>query len=83
MGVDTAPVVIPEGAAAQRDRVSVPFFFQPSFGAVIETIPTTIDEFHPAHYEPVVAGEWICEVDGDAGLTCSSGRGDYPWHGCW
>lgn len=52
-------VVIPEGAAAQRDRVSVPFFFQPSFGAVIETIPTTIDEFHPAHYEPVVAGEWI------------------------
>ena len=52
-------VVIPEGDAARRDRVSVPFFFQPSFGAVIETIPTTIDATHPAHYEPVVAGEWI------------------------
>jgi hypothetical protein len=26
---------------------------------VIETIPTTIDQSHPAHYEPVVAGEWI------------------------
>ena len=52
-------VVVPEGDDAGRDRVSVPYFFQPSFGAVIETIPTTIDAEHPAHYEPVVAGEWI------------------------
>ena len=52
-------VVIPEGADAQRDRVSVPFFFQPSFGAVVETIPTTVTPESPAHYEPVVAGEWI------------------------
>lgn len=52
-------VVIPDGDDARRDRVSVPFFFQPSFGAVIETIPTTVDDDHPLHYEPVVAGEWI------------------------
>ncbi|MEM7286658.1 MAG: 2-oxoglutarate and iron-dependent oxygenase domain-containing protein [Actinomycetota bacterium] len=52
-------VVIPDGADAALDRVSVPYFFQPSFGAVIETIPTTVDEEHPLHYEPVVAGEWI------------------------
>lgn len=52
-------VVIPEGADAEVDRVSVPYFFQPSFGAVIETIPTTVDDDHPQQYEPVVAGEWI------------------------
>ena len=52
-------VVIPEGDDATRDRVSVPFFFQPSFGAVIETIPTTVTADAPLHYEPVVAGEWI------------------------
>ena len=52
-------VVIPEGDDAGVDRVSVPYFFQPAFGAVIETIPTTVDDEHPLHYEPVVAGEWI------------------------
>ena len=48
-----------EGEDAAVDRVSVPYFFQPSFGAVIETIPTTVDDEHPLHYDPVVAGEWI------------------------
>lgn len=52
-------VVIPDDGSAGTDRVSVPYFFQPSFGALIETIPTTIDGDHPLHYEPVVAGEWI------------------------
>lgn len=52
-------VVIPEGEAAAADRVSIPFFFQPAFGAVITTIPTTITEDAPLRYEPVVAGEWI------------------------
>lgn len=52
-------VVVPADEDASKDRVSVPYFFQPSFGAVIETIPTTVDDDHPRHYEPVVAGEWI------------------------
>ncbi len=52
-------VVLPDGPDARRDRVSVPFFFQPAFGTVIETIPTTITDARPRHYEPVVAGEWI------------------------
>ncbi|MGI9607556.1 MAG: isopenicillin N synthase family dioxygenase [Acidimicrobiales bacterium] len=52
-------VVVPEGDDAMRDRVSVPFFFQPAFSAVIETIPTTISADAPARYDPVVAGEWI------------------------
>ena len=61
-------VVVPEGEDASKDRVSVPYFFQPSFGAVIETIPTTVDADHPLHYEPVVAGEWIT-AKSMAGLT--------------
>lgn len=52
-------VVIPDGDDATHDRVSVPFFFQPAFGTVIETIPTTVTPESPQHYEPVVAGEWI------------------------
>ena len=52
-------VVIPEGAQAHRDRVSVPFFFQPSYRAVIETIPTTVTGDRPAKYGPVISGEWI------------------------
>ena len=66
-------VVIPDGADRGRDRMSVPFFFQPSYRAVIETIPTTITPARPARYEPVVSGEWIAaksasmlEDDGDS-----------------
>ncbi len=52
-------VVIPDGDDQHRDRVSVPFFFQPSYRARIETIPTTITPARPGHYEPVLSGEWI------------------------
>ena len=52
-------VVIPDGADQHRDRVSVPFFFQPSYRARIETIPTTITPERPAKYGPVISGEWI------------------------
>lgn len=52
-------VVIPDSDDRQRDRMSVPFFFQPSYRAVIETIPTTITQERPARYKPVVSGEWI------------------------
>lgn len=50
-------VVVPDSTAA--DRVSIPFFFQPRYDAVVETAPTTITEQQPARYEPVVAGDWI------------------------
>ena len=52
-------VVIPNGDDQHRDRVSVPFFFQPSYRARIETIPTTITAERPAKYGPVISGEWI------------------------
>ena len=52
-------VVIPDDGDRLRDRMSVPFFFQPTYRAVIETIPTTITPQRPARYKPVVSGEWI------------------------
>ncbi len=52
-------VVIPDTEDRLRDRISVPFFFQPSYKAVIETIPTTITADRPARYDPVISGEWI------------------------
>ena len=62
---------IPEGASlmlqihyvttgkVERDRMSVPYFFQPSYGALIETIPTTVTDDRPSRYEPVISGKWI------------------------
>ena len=52
-------VVVPAGAERSEDRVSIPFFFQPAFGTVVDTIPTTINDDNPKHYGPVIAGEWI------------------------
>ena len=39
--------------------MSVPYFFQPTYKAVIETIPTTITPERPARYGPVISGKWI------------------------
>ena len=52
-------VVVPAGDDQHRDRMSMPFFFQPSYRAKIETIPTTITPDRPAKYGPVLSGEWI------------------------
>ena len=52
-------VVIPGGPDQERDRMSVPYFFQPSYGALIETIPTTVTDDRPSRYEPVMSGKWI------------------------
>lgn len=55
-------VIIPEDAQHRdRDRISVPFFHQPTYTASIETIPTTLSSNEPTTYAPVVSGEWIAE----------------------
>tara|TARA_B100000427_G_scaffold16098_1_gene12587 strand:- start:1563 stop:2540 length:978 start_codon:yes stop_codon:yes gene_type:complete len=53
-------VVLPDGSNdRERDRISIPFFFQPTYTAEIETIPTTLKKNEESSYEPVVSGEWI------------------------
>jgi len=45
-----------------RDRLSLVFFHQPAYDAVIECIPTCVSPETPPRYEPVTSGEWILEM---------------------
>jgi isopenicillin N synthase-like dioxygenase len=40
-------------------RRSLAFFHEANYDALVETIPTCIDEGHPAKYPPVIAGEHL------------------------
>ena len=50
-------VVVPDDVTG--DRISVAFFHQPAYDAVIECIPTCTSPDDPPHHEPVTSGEWI------------------------
>ena len=50
-------VVVPDGVTG--DRISVAFFHQPAYDALIECIPTCTSPEDPPHHEPVTSGEWI------------------------
>jgi isopenicillin N synthase-like dioxygenase len=53
-------VVNPERSDAARSRrLSLVYFHQPNEDALIECIPTCVDQAHPARYAPVTAGEHI------------------------
>ena len=39
------------------ERYSIPFFFNPSHGALVEVVPTCITEERPSRYEPLKVGE--------------------------
>lgn len=57
--VSTLHRVVVPGDYPVPDRISIPFFFQPNFHAVVATAPTTVTADNPSRYEPVIAGEWI------------------------
>ncbi len=50
-------VVVHEQAVGSR--ISVAFFHQPAYDAVIECIPTCTSPDDPPHHEPITSGEWI------------------------
>ena len=50
-------VIVPEGVTGER--ISVAFFHQPAYDALIECIPTCTSPDDPPHHEPVTSGEWI------------------------
>ena len=50
-------VVVPESVTG--DRISVAFFHQPAYDALIECIPTCTSTDDPPHHQPVTSGEWI------------------------
>lgn len=42
-----------------RDRYSVPVFFNPSYDAVVECLPSCVTAERPARYGPIRAGDYI------------------------
>jgi isopenicillin N synthase-like dioxygenase len=42
-----------------RERYSIPFFFGPNYDAVVQALPSCVDEGHPEKYPAIVAGEYI------------------------
>jgi isopenicillin N synthase-like dioxygenase len=51
-------VVNPPADAVGARRLSVPFFHQPNYDAVIECLPTCCTSDNPAKYLPVTSGEY-------------------------
>jgi isopenicillin N synthase-like dioxygenase len=49
----------PREVAATHSRVSIPYFVQPNYDAVIECIDTCFDDENPAKYGPVRNGEYL------------------------
>jgi isopenicillin N synthase-like dioxygenase len=47
----------PREAAAGNRRLSIPFFHQPNFDALIECLPTCCGPDNPARYEAVTSGQ--------------------------
>lgn len=52
-------VVNPPADQADTDRVSIPFFHQPNFDAVIECLPGCSSADNPPRYEPTTSGRWV------------------------
>jgi isopenicillin N synthase-like dioxygenase len=42
-----------------KDRLSIVFFHQPNYDAVIECLPSCTDSAHPAKYEPITSGDHL------------------------
>jgi len=57
--------------AADAERFSAPFFFNPAYSAAYAPLPTTVDERHPAAYRPIVWREF----------RARRAAGDYADHG--
>ena len=51
-------VVNPKAAYTARERVSIPWFGQPDYDALIEVLPSCIPAGEEPKYEPVLCGDW-------------------------
>ena len=51
-------MVNPKAAYTSRERVSIPWFGQPDYDAVIEVLRTCIPAGKEPKYEPVLCGDW-------------------------
>jgi isopenicillin N synthase-like dioxygenase len=49
----------PAAIAAESDRLSLVYFFQPNYDAVIECVPSCHSAAHPPRYAPIANGEFL------------------------
>jgi isopenicillin N synthase-like dioxygenase len=52
-------VVPPPSARAGVPRISIPFFHQPNYDAVVECLPSCHSATDPARHEPITSGAWL------------------------
>jgi isopenicillin N synthase-like dioxygenase len=52
-------VVNPPKERATDYRISIPFFHQPNFDALIECLPSCTSPANPPRHNPVTSGEWV------------------------
>ncbi len=57
--VSTMHRVVSDGELAGRPRISIPFFHQPNYDAVVECLPTCRSADDPPRYPPVTSGAWL------------------------
>ena len=56
----------------QKERLSIPFFYSPSFDTVVEPLPSCCDASNPPRYEPCHFGEYSVEAFGRSYAELSS-----------
>jgi isopenicillin N synthase-like dioxygenase len=49
----------PLDSEENKDRLSIVFFHQPNYDAVIECLPSCTNAAHPAKYEPITSGDHL------------------------
>ena len=52
-------VLAPTGEQANRARISIPFFHQPNFDAVVECLPSCLEPGASPRHAPVTSGAWL------------------------
>ncbi len=52
-------ILVPPPERRHLERISMPFFHQPNWSAVIECLPSCTDEAHPPLHPPVVSGDYL------------------------
>lgn len=55
-------VINPPREVADSDRISIPFFHQPNYDALVECLPSCTDAQNPPKHPAVTSGGWVEEM---------------------
>lgn len=57
--VSTMHRVMTESSNMRKPRISIPFFHQPNYDALVECLPSCATPENPPRYPPVTSGAWL------------------------